>query len=135
MKFSNRSSLKIDTCHEKIQLLLNEAIKTSPIDFGISHGHRTPEEQKALFDKGRTAKGVIVTNCDGYRILSKHNHSPSIAFDVFCWPRDIMYNEQSLTIVAGHILLTAQRLGINLQWGGLWKFKDLPHFELRKDYI
>src|SRR3990167_8469395 len=42
--------------------------------------HRTPAEQAEIFAANKP--GNILTRCDGYKILSKHNHKPSEAFDV-----------------------------------------------------
>ena len=54
--------------------------------------HRAPEEQLALYKKGRkliegqwVADGdgsKIVTHRDGYKLISKHNEYPARAFDV-----------------------------------------------------
>lgn len=155
-KLSTRSSERLATCHNDLQLIVKEALRYSPIDFGISHGHRTPEEQFDLFKKGRENRGnkwVVVgpkvTNCDGFIKKSKHNHDPSLAVDIYCWPKAIMYDAQSLATVGGLIMATANRLydegriRHKLRWGNDWdgdgvlvakdddeRFIDAPHFEL-----
>jgi peptidoglycan LD-endopeptidase CwlK len=147
--FSKSSIDRLLTCHHDLQKVMFEAIKYSPVDFGISHGHRTPQEQNELYQKGRTTLGDIVTYKDGFINKSKHNESPSLAVDFYCWPREIMYDQSHLCAVVGVILATAERLyaegkiNSRIKSGGDWnkngvfvfkdkgeKFIDLPHIEI-----
>lgn len=68
--FGNTSRQKLSTCHSDIQLICNEAIKV--FDFGIITGHRTKEEQNALYPKYTRLKWPH----------GKHNKFPSNAVDV-----------------------------------------------------
>jgi hypothetical protein len=48
-------------------------------------GIRSTEEQKALYAKGRTAPGDIVTNCDGVKFKSPHQvHEDGFGYAVDC---------------------------------------------------
>lgn len=146
---SERSLEKLSTCHEDLQLVIQEAIKVSPIDFGISHGHRSPIEQNELYQKGRTKPGAVVTYMDGFDKRSKHNEYPSKAVDIYCWPQHIMYDMNHLCVVGGVILATANRLyeegkinnrvtcgndwnqnGILVSKDGTERFTDAPHFQI-----
>ena len=153
---SEASLRKLAECHPDLQEVAKEAIKDSEIDFGISHGYRDPDYQFELFKKGRTfldgrwvKTGAVVTYLDGYEKRSKHNFTPSPAFDIFLWPREIMYDSHHLAAVGHHIIATASRLrrmgkiASELRWGNNWngnglmvakddqeKFVDAPHFEL-----
>ena len=146
---SQSSKRRLETCHPDLQLVIEEAIKYSPIDFGVSHGHRSPEEQNELYQKGRTQPGDIVTYLDGYNKKSKHNESPSHAVDIYCSPSQIMYDAQHLSAVVSVILSTASRLydegkiTHRLRSGGDWnrngifvhkdpaeRFIDMPHIEI-----
>ena len=81
--------------------------------------------------------GKIVTNADG--VNNKPNHqvkSDGYGYAVDLYP---FYNgsaqlndAKSLKIISDHIKSIAKELGVNVQWGGDWKFKDYPHFELVK---
>lgn len=96
----------------------------------VTDGVRTEAQQVALYAKGRTAPGHIVTNCDGIR--KKSNHQPKA--DGYGHAVDCCF------LVAGHAswdvhcpwqaygaLLAAQ----GLTWGGSWtSLHDLPHAEL-----
>lgn len=53
-KFGGNSIKKLKTCHVALQLLMGEAIKTSPIDFTIVCGHRGKEEENKAFRTGNS---------------------------------------------------------------------------------
>jgi peptidoglycan L-alanyl-D-glutamate endopeptidase CwlK len=91
----------------------------------------------ALYAQGRTAPGRVVTNVDGVR--NRSNHQPKsdgygYAVDLYPSPGGaVNVNDVAgLTRVAGHIKNVAKGLGIALEWGGDWKMRDYPHFELRR---
>jgi len=130
---SGRDIKKLATCDERLHVLMNEAIKDCPFAIIITHGHRSIPEQQALFEKGRTAPGDIVTNCDGVNKKSKHNYFPSKAFDfaVRLADGEITWDEHFYLDVGAHIKAVAKKLGIEIIWGGDFeKFKDYPHIEL-----
>jgi peptidoglycan LD-endopeptidase CwlK len=137
-KLSQRSLNKLAECHEDLQVLAKEAIKSSPYDYGISWGYRSPVMQNELYQQGRTKEGHIVTNVDGYNKKSKHNHLPALAFDVVAYVNGKVTWESSVYMELGvHIMEVAEELfekdliKNRITWGGHWhKFKDWPHFQI-----
>ena len=133
-KFSRSSEKRLMYLHTNLQKFFIELLKISPYDFSISQGVRTAEEQNKLYQQGRTIKGKIITNCDGYKSKSKHQvkedgfgHAGDIAILV---DGKVTWEEKYYKEVAraGRILMQKY----NVEWGGDWKkFKDLPHFEYR----
>jgi peptidoglycan hydrolase-like protein with peptidoglycan-binding domain len=93
------------------------------IDILITQGLRTYAEQNALYAKGRTAPGSIVTNARGG--YSYHNFG--LAFDICLieggkavWSVNSKW-KQFAAIAKKH----------GFAWGGDWtRFKDYPHFEM-----
>lgn len=112
--------------HPKLRHLMNEAIKTSPIDFTIIETVRTIEQQRI-----NVAKGVSKT--------MKSRHIPSTNKSGLCEAIDIApypinwNNIKMFVVLSQHIKRIAQNLHINITYGGDWKtFKDYPHYELKK---
>lgn len=136
--FSKRSLDKLAECHEDLQIVMKEAIKASPYDFGITWGYRSPVKQNELYQQGRTTEGKIVTYVDGYVKMSKHNYNPSQAVDIACYiNKTLTWNAEIYKIVASHIIDVAEELFLSgkitnrITWGGNWrKLKDWPHFQI-----
>lgn len=144
--FGKRSKEKLATCHPDLQLIANESLKVSRMDFGISEGYRTIEKQQEYFITGRS-------KVDGIKIKGKHNYCPSLAFDIYAYvpgKPNLAYNIANLAYLGGIITSTSQRL-LNegeithiIRWGFNWDmdgeigtdqiFQDMPHFELNNNY-
>jgi len=129
-KFSNSSKSKLNTCHDKLQLVFNEVIKHW--DCTILEGTRSKETQDEYFRTGRSE--VRYPN-------SKHNSSPSEAVDVAPYPID-WKDLDRFRAFGNFVLGVASANNVKLRWGGDWdgdrsfadqSFHDLPHFELLEE--
>jgi len=129
-KFSNSSKSKLNTCHDKLQLVFNEVIKHW--DCTILEGTRSKEAQDEYFRTGRSE--VRYPN-------SKHNSSPSEAVDVAPYPID-WKDLDRFRAFGNFVLGVASANNVKLRWGGDWdgdrsfadqSFHDLPHFELLEE--
>ena len=143
--FAQSSLDKMEKVHPKLIEVMKAAIENSPYDFRITDGARTAEEQFALYQIGRSKPGRIVTNCDGKRAKSNHqikSDGSGHAVDIFpCgviengvyrkFTSEEGYDEKKLKLIANHILEVAKSKNVNIEWGGNWKMKDTPHFELK----
>ena len=103
------------------------------ITIGISECVRTVEEQDALYAKGRTTGGSIVTNCKGSSYSSMHQWG--VAFDFYLImdvDGDGKTSDDAFNDATG-LFEKVGKLGqsIGLEWGGSWKsIVDKPHFQL-----
>lgn len=89
----------------------------------VISGLRSYDEQNALYAKGRTAPGPVVTNARG----GYSNHNFGIAFDIGVWEGGKYLGDSPKYKAVGVI---GTELG--LEWGGNWKtIKDQPHYQLR----
>jgi len=137
MKFSKRSLDNLLGVHPDLCKIMHEAIKETPIDFTITEGLRTVQRQQELYAQGRTKPGTIVTQVDGLKKKSNHQvKDDGYGYAVDLYPYlsgSVQVNAvKELKIIAAHIIATAMRLGIKMDWGGSWtSFKDYPHFELK----
>jgi peptidoglycan L-alanyl-D-glutamate endopeptidase CwlK len=124
--FSEKSLNRMSGVNWQIIEVAKLALSISPIDFGIPRhgGLRTAEEQQKLFnDKASQLDGTI----------KKSYHQSGMALDVFAYvDGKASWDECHLTIIAAAMLEAANRLSVNMRWGGHWSnFKDMPHFEVR----
>ncbi len=139
-RFGRKSKTQLKTCHEDLQLIMNEAIKISDVDFGIAEGYRSIEKQMQYFEEGKS-------KLDGVNKMSKHNYSPSLAVDIYAYyNKKASWDKEHLSYLAGiihavsEILFEQQKITYKLRWGGNWdgdgiilkdqSFDDRPHFEL-----
>jgi hypothetical protein len=103
-----------------LQRVLREAIQI--VDFTVLEGKRGKERQNKLYEEGRSQLQYPD---------SKHNNDPPLAVDLAPYPID-WDNIERFQHLAGVILEVADKLNIELEWGGNWdSFKDYPHFELK----
>jgi len=113
---------KISELQESVRPLAENLLRLAA-DQGIAlrvvSAYRTPSAQEALLQSG---KGV--TNAGA--LLSYHNHR--LAFDVV----PVEYLSLKDWNPSGELWAKVGALGrgLGLEWGGDWKKKDLPHFQL-----
>lgn len=130
---------RIKTLHPLIRVATTavlEACEERGIKVRVTQALRSWAEQDALYEQGRTTKGLIVTQARGGQ--SWHNYG--LAWD-FCLlsadGKSISFN-RNLDINGNlepdwmEVVNIAKANGF--EWGGDWKFhKDYPHFENRFD--
>jgi len=95
----------------------------------VTDGIRTISEQQALYAKGRTAPGPIVTRADGINVRSNHQpHNDGKGHAVDCcflvdgtpsWAESNPWDRYG-----------ALARAVGLKWGGDWTTPDRPHIEL-----
>lgn len=98
------------------------AARKQGIELLVTCTYRSPEDQAALYNQGRTRPGRIVTNARPW----KSWHQYRVAFDV-------------VPIVSGKPTWSNKKLwqkigeigeSVGLEWGGRWKsIVDYPHFQ------
>jgi peptidoglycan L-alanyl-D-glutamate endopeptidase CwlK len=125
-KVDDRSEKFIATLNEHVQpyarALVHKAASNG-LTIKVISSLRTYEEQDALYAKGRSKPGKIVTNARG----GYSNHNFGIAFDIGVFDGDDFIPESPAYAAVGGF-----GLELGLEWGGNWKtFQDEPHFQLR----
>lgn len=102
----------------------------------FSHTLRTFAEQTALYAQGRTKPGKIVTQAKAGQ--SYHNYGLAIdivllidkdgngTFEEASWDTKTDFDKDNLSDWM-EIVAIFKRYG--WEWGGDWRFKDLPHFQ------
>lgn len=98
----------------------------------IVEGFRSIEEQDALYNKGRTEEGAVVTHAKGGQ--SYHNYGLAIDFALLnktgttIWDMEYDGNGNGKSDWM-EVVEIAKSLGF--EWGGDWaNFKDYPHLQM-----
>jgi len=130
-RLGNTSKARLATCHKKIQQIVEDAIKTSPIDFGVVCGFRgeTLQTEAFLNHKSKAQWGESAHN------FRCGNKPCSLAVDLAPYSSKInnyLWNDEgAFQALYDHIMLTASKFSVELKWGGNFRsFKDRPHFEI-----
>jgi peptidoglycan L-alanyl-D-glutamate endopeptidase CwlK len=134
MQLDERTLKVLNTLDPKVKgafAAFTIAAKTEAAKLGCEYiainGTRTWNEQAALYAKGRTTPGNIVTRAKpGY---SWHNFGLAVDFGVF---KDGKYldstNPKLATLV--HASAATKVKDFDIEWGGNWRtFKDIPHYQ------
>lgn len=102
------------------------------INVVITQDFRSIEEQNALYEKGRTAEGNIVTHAKGGE--SYHNFGLAIDFALLSVDGQVIWDMQydgNGNSKADWMEVVAIAKNLGFEWGGDWaKFKDYPHLQL-----
>jgi len=126
--WDSKTDSKIQKLHPQLRgrasKFINEVEKRLGKKLRITDGLRTFEEQNALYAKGRTAPGNVVTRAKGGQ--SYHNYGLAI---------DVYYTNNGTVDLKNAIKPDVAKIAeeYGLEWGGSWaSFKDFPHFQLTK---
>lgn len=113
---------KVSELQESVRPLAENLLRLSAdagIPLRVVSAYRSPEAQQALLDSGRgvTSAGAL---------LSYHNHR--LALDVV----PLEYLPMKDWNPTGPLWEKVGAIGksVGLEWGGDWKKKDLPHFQM-----
>ena len=124
--FSDKSKKVLETVHPYLQLICYEAIKI--IDFTPLEGLRNEEKQNNYFHAGKSKLKYP---------QSRHNKSILLKLDKFSDAIDLVPypidwdNKERFQHLSGIIKGIALSKGIQIEWGGDWNKKDLPHFQFK----
>lgn len=94
------------------------------IELVVTQTYRTPAEQQALYDRGRTQPGPIVT----YAPAGYSWHEFRRAFDVAITNHPKDKDKKDLYDGPWEKVGDLGEL-CGLEWGGRWKHPDRPHFQ------
>jgi peptidoglycan L-alanyl-D-glutamate endopeptidase CwlK len=118
-----RSRQRLKGVHPDLVKVVERAIEISTIDFTVLEGLRTPERQKALLEAGASQ-------------TLNSRHITGHAVDLGAWvDNQVDWSWPLYTKIATAMKDAAKQEGVSIVWGGDWKMRDGPHFELnRKAY-
>lgn len=122
-KLGQRSRLRLKGVHPDLVKVVEHAINLSAVDFTVLEGLRTPERQKLLRDSG-ASQTLNSRHITGHAVDLGALVDGEVRWD---WP---LYHQ-----IAKAMKQAAKQVGVDITWGGDWKMRDGPHFELsRRSY-
>jgi peptidoglycan L-alanyl-D-glutamate endopeptidase CwlK len=118
----SRLLIDLNPVVEKMVLMLLERCLAVHVYVLITQTKRTMDEQNALYSQGRSQPGKIVTKAKGGE--SYHNYGLALDFVPLDQNGHADWTDMDAFITIGNI---AKEIGF--EWGGDWKFTDLPHLQ------
>lgn len=121
-RFSQRSRDNLQGVHSDLIIVASTAILISAVDFVVIEGMRTKERQEKLVAKGAswTLDSMHMVQDDGY----------AHAIDVAAYVGGVRWEWPLYEKIADAFFKSAKYHRIDIQWGGNWKQRDGPHFQL-----
>jgi len=116
--FGIKSVTKMTGLHLDLKKVLYRAIQLTDVDFSIIEGLRTLERQKQMVASG-ASKTLNSRHLDGHAVDIAPYVGGEIRWD---WP---LYYKLAKAMKAA-----AKEVGVPIEWGGNWVFKDGPHWQL-----
>ena len=112
-KLSDRSIAKLEGVDETLIEVVKEAIQLTKVDFGVTFGMRTLEEQQKLFDSGRSQ-------------TMKSKHLEGRAVDLVAYfGSDISWELNIYDDICDAMAEAARRNTLALKWGAAWSEGDI----------
>jgi peptidoglycan L-alanyl-D-glutamate endopeptidase CwlK len=122
-RYSKRSLKNLRGIHPDLRRVIDRALQESPLDFIVIEGLRSEARQREMVASG-ASQTMNSRHLTGHAVdLLPIGPDGKAAFD---WP---LYHKLGPAVEAA-----AKAEGVAITWGGRWsKFRDGPHFELKRD--
>lgn len=121
-RLGNRSKQKLEGVHPDMVAVVERAIELTKIDFGVTYGVRTVEEQEKLVASGRsqTMKSKHLIQDTGY----------SHAVDVVAYDgSDVVWEINVYDDICDAFKEAAIEKGVAIKWGAAWSEGDIRTYE------
>jgi len=116
-KLSERSIRKLEGVEKDLVDVVLEAIKLTKVDFGVTYGLRTLEEQKELFESGRSQ-------------TMKSKHLEGRAVDLVAYfGSNVSWELNVYDDICDAMAEAARRHSVAIKWGAAWSEGDIRLYE------
>jgi len=116
-KLSERSLRKLEGVEKDLVNVVLEAIKLTKVDFGVTYGLRTLEEQKELFESGRSQ-------------TMKSKHLEGRAVDLVAYfGSNVSWELNVYDDICDAMAEAARRHTVAIKWGAAWSEGDIRLYQ------
>ena len=119
---SQKSFKKLAGVNTLLQDTVKEAIKVTKVDFGVIYGVRTFDEQKRLYDAGRSqtmnSKHLLQDDDTGHAVDLMAYDGSDPSWDI------VMYDD-----IADAMKQAALETGAKICWGASWHIDDITKWD------
>ena len=120
---SKKSRDRLSGVHPDLVKVVERAIEITEIDFAVLEGVRSKTRQEQLVKAG-ASQTIRSRHLTGHAVDLGAYVAGSVRWD---WP---LYHKLAVSVKQA-----AAELNVPIEWGGDWKMKDGPHWQLPwKDY-
>lgn len=114
---SKRSLERLEGIDDALRAVTERAIEYTKVDFGVTCGLRTIEEQKELVEAGASQ-------------TMNSKHIPGLAVDVVAYigPR-ISWELNLYDDIADAFAEAGREMGVSLRWGAAWHINDITEYD------
>lgn len=117
-KLSQKSLDKLKGVHPDLVKVVKRAIELTELDFSVGETLRTLERQKELVKNGASK-------------TMNSRHLTGHAVDLYAlFNAQISWEHKHYLPIAKAMKQAAKEMNVDIEWGGDWKFVDMPHFQL-----
>ena len=116
-KLSTRSMSRLEGVNPQLVQVVNEAIKRTKIDFGVTCGMRTVEEQEKL-----VASGASQT------MKSKHLEGRAVDLVAYIGP-NVTWSLNKYDEIADAMAAAAKQKGVAIKWGAAWTVGNIADWD------
>lgn len=120
---SNRDIKSLQPLAQQAAQLFLDECKKQGLNVLVTEYHRSQARQNYLYEQGRTRPGSIVT------WTKNSNHTAGYAWDVCKNIKGQEYSDKAFFDKCGKIAK-----GLGIEWGGDWKQRDTPHFQISSNW-
>ena len=114
---SNRSRNKLDGVHPQLVAVVERAIKLTKVDFGVTYGVRTVEEQEKLVAAGRSQT-----------MKSKHLEGRAVDLVAYVGP-NVTWALNMYDDIADAMADAARIHGVAIKWGAAWSVGNIAEWD------
>ena len=121
-KLSQRSIDRLEGVHPDMTAVVERAIQLTEVDFGVTQGVRTLEEQKANVAAGRSQTMA------SKHLLQDDGFSHAVDVVAYVGP-DVSWELNLYDYICDAFKQAAEKVGCGIKWGAAWSEGDIRTYE------